>query len=59
LLEGQAYYFTPSAFGGGKDKAKPAFEKAISLYDSFKPQSTIHPNWGKGTAYYFLQKCNE
>jgi len=43
--------------GGGKQKAKPAFEKALELYKTFKPVSIIHPNWGKKAAAYFLKKC--
>jgi hypothetical protein len=46
-------------FGGGKDKAKPAFEKALQLYETFKPASTIAPNWGKGATMYFLKECDK
>ncbi len=59
VLEGESKFFTPPAFGGGKNKAKPAFEKAITLYETFKPASSIHPNWGKKEADYFLKKCTE
>ncbi|HEY0030851.1 MAG TPA: hypothetical protein VGC65_08855 [Bacteroidia bacterium] len=58
-LEGTAFFYTPPMFGGGKDKAKPAFQKALELYESFKPASTIAPNWGKSSTQYFLQKCDE
>jgi hypothetical protein len=58
-LEGTAYFYTPPMFGGGKDKAKPAFEKALKLYDTFKPASSISPNWGKRSTEYFLKKCDE
>ena len=56
-LDGTAAFYTPSAFGGGKDKAKVAFEKAKGLYETFKPASTIAPNWGKGSTEYFLKLC--
>jgi hypothetical protein len=46
-------------FGGGKDKAKPSFEKALKLYETFVPASTIAPNWGKRSTEYFLKKCDE
>ncbi|MGQ0827493.1 MAG: hypothetical protein ACT4ON_03755 [Bacteroidota bacterium] len=59
LVQGQSKFYTPPAFGGGKQKAKPAFEKALELYETFKPANTIHPNWGKRVAVYFLKKCNE
>jgi hypothetical protein len=58
-LEGTADFFTPAAFGGGKDKAKPVFEKTLKMFDVFKPASTIAPNWGKHAAEYFLKKCDE
>jgi hypothetical protein len=59
LLEGENKFYTPPAFGGGKNKAKPAFEKALELYKTFKAASVIHPNWGKKEAEYFLKKCDE
>jgi hypothetical protein len=58
-LDGTAFFYTPAMFGGGKDKAKPSFEKALSMYDTFKPASTIAPHWGKGSAEYFLKQCDE
>ena len=57
-LEGTAYFFTPAMFGGGKDKAKPSFEKALAMYNDFKPASTIAPNWGKHATEYFLKQCD-
>ena len=53
-LEAQAKFYTPAAFGGGKDVAKPLFEKAISMFDTFKPETDLHPTWGKAAAQYFL-----
>lgn len=58
MLEGMALFYTPPAFGGGKDKAKASYTKALELYNSFKPASSIHPRWGKGTTEYFLKQCN-
>ena len=46
-LLGQNIYFTPDMWGGGMDKARPHLEKAKKLFDSFKPASELHPNWGK------------
>ena len=59
LLEGEGNFYTPPAFGGGKKKAKSSFEKALTLFETFKPTSSIHPHWGKGEANYFLKQCNE
>ena len=58
-LEGTAYFYTPTMFGGGKDKAKPAFQKALDMYETFKPVSTIAPNWGKNSTQYFLKECDK
>ncbi|MBA3970823.1 MAG: hypothetical protein H0X46_01520 [Bacteroidetes bacterium] len=58
-LEGTSYFYTPPMFGGGKDKAKPVFQKALEMFETFKPASTIAPNWGKNSTLYFLKKCEE
>jgi hypothetical protein len=58
-LEGQAKFYTPEAFGGGKDVAKPLFEKSIVMFDAFKPATELHPTWGKGSAQYFLGLANK
>jgi hypothetical protein len=59
FLEGMAKFYTPSAFGGGKDKAKAAYAKAAELFETFKPASSIHPNWGKKTNEYFIKQCDK
>jgi len=57
--KGQMLYYTPETFGGGIEKAKPFLEKAVSKYKTFKPQSDIHPNWGKTEASKLLNECNK
>lgn len=57
-LEGMSLFNTPPAFGGGKDKAKPVFEKAVQLFKSFQPQSSLHPKWGEKIAEEMLAKCS-
>jgi hypothetical protein len=58
-LEAQAKFYTPEAFGGGKAVAKPLFEKAIAMFDTFKPETDLHPTWGKSMAQYFLSLANK
>lgn len=58
-LEGQAKFFTPEAFGGGKAPAKELLEKALVMFDAFKPQSELHPTWGKASTLYFLSMTNQ
>ncbi len=48
---------TPEQYGGGCSPAKPLAEKALALYNSFKPASAIHPTWGKETTEQILNKC--
>lgn len=47
MLIGQSILFTPEAFGGGKAKAKPYLDAAKEKFETFTPESSIHPNWGK------------
>jgi hypothetical protein len=56
LLEAQGIFYTPEAFGGGKDKAKGVFDKAISQFSAFKAKSILHPNWGENTTKYMLSQ---
>jgi hypothetical protein len=58
LLEGQDKLFTPEQFGGSKTEAKALFEEAIKKFETFKPQSAIHPTWGLTSAKYFLTQAN-
>lgn len=59
LLDGQGKFYTPPAFGGGKDKAKPILEEAVKKFAAFKPASTIAPNWGEARAKQMLEACNK
>jgi hypothetical protein len=59
FLEGQAKFYTPEAFGGGKAPAKPLFEKALAMFDTFKAETPLHPNWGKAATEYFLSLASK
>lgn len=54
LIQGQTLYYTPVEYGGGPAVAKPLFETALQKYEIFKPESDLHPNWGKSRVEYFL-----
>ena len=56
LLEGMDKYFTPEQFGGSKEEAKKLFEEAMKKFETFKPESGIHPNWGRGQTQYFMSQ---
>lgn len=56
MLLGQDKFFTPEQFGGSKTEAKVLFEQAIKLFESEKPETSIHPHWGLApTKYYYSQ----
>jgi len=55
-LKGESLINTPPAFGGGKDKAKIMFEKALALYKTDKPKP-LWPNWGRERSEVELAKC--
>ncbi|MEO7046664.1 MAG: hypothetical protein ABI091_15270, partial [Ferruginibacter sp.] len=56
LLEAENKFYTPQAFGGGKEVAKPLFETANKLYENFKPETSLSPTWGKSIVNYFLSQ---
>lgn len=56
-LEAQAKFYTPEAFGGGKAPAKELFEKALGMFDTFKPKNELDPTWGRAASEYFLAQC--
>jgi len=57
LLEGQDKFYTPEEYGGSKVEGKKLFEEALKKFDAFKPESPIHPTWGKMQTQYFLTQA--
>jgi hypothetical protein len=57
-LQGMSMFGTPEAYDGGKDKAKPLFQKSVDLFKSVKPASELHPKWGQKIAEDMLAKCS-
>lgn len=55
-LQGMSLFGTPVQFGGGKDKAKPIFEKAVQLYKAEKPKQ-FYPHWGQKQAEDMVVQC--
>ena len=58
-LEGTTKFYTPEAFGGGKEPAKALFTAALVMFDSFKPAGDLYPTWGKSSTQYFIGLCNQ
>jgi len=59
FLKGTSAFYTPPAFGGGKDKAEKFFEMALMKYSTFKPADELAPNWGEARTKYMLDQCKE
>jgi hypothetical protein len=58
-LEGQDKLYTPEQFGGSKTEAVKLFETALQKFAAFKPESKIHPTWGKQMTEYFLSESKK
>ena len=59
FLEGQNVFGTPKEFGGGKEKAKPLFEKSVELFKTYKPAGNLYPSWGQKSAEQMLQQTQQ
>lgn len=55
-LQGMSLFNTPEQFGGGKDKAKPLFEKAVALFKAEQSRA-LYPHWGQKQTEEALAKC--
>src|ERR1700761_1349774 len=55
-LQGMSLFNTPPQFGGGKDKAKPLFEKSVALFKAAQPKP-LYPSWGQKQAEDMLAQC--
>ncbi len=55
-LRGESLFGTPEQFGGGKDKAKPVFEKSVALFKAASPKP-LYPSWGQKEAEAKLAMC--
>jgi tetratricopeptide (TPR) repeat protein len=55
-LKGMSLFGMPVNFGGGKEKAKPFFEKAVELYKQQKPKE-FYPRWGQKQSEDMIVQC--
>lgn len=59
LLKGTAAFYTPAAYGGGKDKATALLQKSLLKYDKFQPSDELMPDWGEARAKQLLEMCKQ
>lgn len=58
-LEGVPVFNKPKVYGGGKDKAKPYFEKAKELFAKQMSTDITKPYWGEKENAGYLAQCSE
>ncbi|MBC7936980.1 MAG: hypothetical protein H7Y86_16655 [Rhizobacter sp.] len=58
-LAGQALKYTPEQFGGGCKPALEKLEASVKKFETFKPASDLHPNWGKQQVEAMLVECKK
>lgn len=56
-LKGSNVFYTPAEYGGGKEVAKPLFQKAAKLFE-LKSDGKLLPNWGSEHNTIMLKQCN-
>ncbi|MFY7815367.1 MAG: hypothetical protein ACOVRK_09295 [Chryseobacterium taeanense] len=54
LIKAEDTYFTPEQYGGSKTKGIEQFKEALEKFKTFKPKTSLDPNWGKSEVEYFL-----
>ncbi len=57
LMIGQGLFYTPEQFGGGKDKGCAMLEQSRMKFETFEPESDIHPNWGENLLGQMMAPC--
>ncbi len=55
-VRGMGIYNTPSAFGGGKKKAKPYLDRALQIFESNEHRDALEPHWGHQETEKLLAK---
>lgn len=59
MLIGQGLKFTPEQFGGGCKNASEKLEAAMKKFETFKPASELHPDWGKEYTQSIIDDCKK
>ena len=59
FMEGMDPFWKPKIWGGGKNKAKPYFQKAKELFAKESKSDILRPYWGQQANEEFLKQCGE
>ena len=59
LEQGADLINTPEQYGGNKAEGKKLIEESVTKFETFKPESNIHPNWGRKLTKVYLAKAVE
>ncbi len=59
FLLAQNIYYTPTEYGGGKEKALPLFKKAAILFKEQNTSNYLMPIWGEYTNNQMVEKCSK
>lgn len=59
MVKGEFTLNMPEFYGGGVAKATPDIQKAIEKFETFKPASPFHPNWGKEHTKSLLKRLEK
>lgn len=58
-LKGVSAYYTPPAFGGGKEKAVQLLQTSLNKFTTFKPENDLMPTWGAVPAKMMLLQAQK
>ena len=59
LQEAMDKFYTPEQFGGSKPEARTLFETTLKKLDEARPESPIHPTWGRRITHYHLAQLQK
>ena len=59
FMEGMDPFWRPKIWGGGKNKAKPYFQKAKELFSKEDRSDILKPYWGQQANEEFLKQCDQ
>ena len=59
IVKAEDLYFTPQEFGGSKEKGLKMYQTALDQFKSYKPASSIDPDWGKEEATYLISESKK